>query len=73
VGAQEVRLGEVRWEEYIIEKKKTDALVVASNESGLEVNPDKTKYLVMSRDLELGQSHNTTFDNSSFEREKQLK
>jgi len=29
-------------------KKNTEALVIASKETGLEVNPDKTKYLVMS-------------------------
>jgi hypothetical protein len=28
-------------------KKNTEALVVASKETGLEVNVDKTKYLVM--------------------------
>jgi hypothetical protein len=32
------------------------ALVVASNESGLEVNANKTKYMVMSQDQ--GRSHN---------------
>ena len=30
-------------------KKNTEAVVVASKESGLEVNADKTKYIVMSR------------------------
>ena len=29
-------------------KKTTDTLVVASKETGLEVNADKTKYMVMS-------------------------
>jgi hypothetical protein len=37
-------------------KKNADALVVASKEIGLEVNGDKTKYIVMSRDLDAGQS-----------------
>jgi hypothetical protein len=32
------------------------------------VNADKTKYMVMSQDQNAGQSHNTNFDNSSFER-----
>jgi len=31
-------------------KKNTEALVVASKETGLEVNADKTKYMFMSRD-----------------------
>ena len=29
-------------------KKNTEALVIASEETGLEVNADKTKYMVMS-------------------------
>jgi hypothetical protein len=31
-------------------KRKTEALVVASKKSGLEVNADKTMYMVMSQD-----------------------
>jgi len=31
-------------------KEKAEALIVASKEIGLEVNADKTKYMVMSRD-----------------------
>jgi hypothetical protein len=31
-------------------KKKAEALAVANKETGLEVNADKTKYMVMSRD-----------------------
>jgi len=31
-------------------KKNTEAILVASKESGLEVTTDKTKYLVMSQD-----------------------
>jgi len=31
-------------------KKITEALVIASKENGVEVNADKTKYLVMFRD-----------------------
>jgi hypothetical protein len=39
-------------------KKNTEALVVASKDIGLEVNGEKTKYMVMSRDLVAGQNHN---------------
>jgi len=38
---------------------------VASKEIGLEVNADKTKYLVMSQDQIAGQSHNIKIGNSS--------
>ena len=34
--------------------KKTESLVVAIKEIGLEVNGDKTKYTVMSRDQNAG-------------------
>jgi hypothetical protein len=43
--------------------------VVASKEIGLEVNADKTKYMVMSRDHNAERSHNLKNDNNSFERE----
>jgi hypothetical protein len=36
-------------------------------EIGLEVNADKTKYMVMCRDYKAGRSHNMKIDNSSFE------
>ena len=48
-------------------KRNTGALVVASKEIGLEVNADKTKYMIMSRDQNAGRSHNIKIDNSSFE------
>jgi len=38
-------------------KKNAEALIVASKEIGLEVNADITKYMVMSRDQNAGQSH----------------
>jgi hypothetical protein len=46
-------------------KKNRDALLVYSKENGLEVNADKTKYMVMSRDQNAGRSHSTKIDNSS--------
>jgi hypothetical protein len=35
-------------------KKNTDALLDASKEVGLEVNPEKTKYVLMSRSQKIG-------------------
>ena len=54
-------------------KKNTHALVVSSKETGLEVNADNTKYMVMSQDQNTGQSHNMRTDNSSFERMEEFK
>jgi len=41
---------------------------VANKETGLEVNADKTKYMVMSRGQNAGGSHNIKINNSPFER-----
>jgi hypothetical protein len=49
-------------------KENTEALVVATKETGLEVNADKTKYIVMSRDRNAGRGHSVKTDNSSVER-----
>jgi hypothetical protein len=49
-------------------KKNAEALVIASNEIGLEVNADKNKYMVMSRNQNAGHNHNIKIDNKSFER-----
>ena len=57
------------WSVHTI-KKNTEVLVVGSKESGLEVNADKTKYMVMSRDQNAGRSHNIKIDNSSLKRWK---
>jgi hypothetical protein len=46
---------------------------VARKETGLEVSEDKTKYMVMSRDRNVGQSHSMKIDNSSFERVEQFR
>jgi len=43
-------------------KEKHRGLVVASKEIGLEVNADKTKYMVMPQDQNAGQSHNIKID-----------
>ena len=54
-------------------KEHAEALVVASKETGLEVNADKTKYMAMSQGQKAGQSHNIKNDNSSFERVEDFK
>jgi hypothetical protein len=54
-------------------KKNTEALVVASKEIGLDIEAEKTKYMVMSRDQNAGQNHSMKIDNKSFERVEQLK
>jgi len=48
-------------------KENAEVLVVDSKETGLEVNADKTKYMVISRDQNAGRSHNIQIDNNSFE------
>jgi hypothetical protein len=52
---------------------KNTALVVASKEIGPEVNAEKTKYMVMSRNQNAGQNHNIKIDNKSFERLEEFK
>jgi hypothetical protein len=48
-------------------RKNTDALLIASKEIGLEVNAEKTKYMVMSRDQNEGQNGYIQIGNKSFE------
>ena len=50
-----------------------EALVVDSKETGLEVNADRTNYMVMSGDQNAGRSQSMKTDNSSFERVEQFK
>ena len=38
-------------------KENAEALIVATKEIGLEVNADKSKYMVMSRDWNAGRGH----------------
>ena len=51
-------------------KENAEALVVATKEIGVEVNADKTKYMVMSGEQTAGLSHTMKVDNSSIERWK---
>jgi len=48
-------------------KANAEDLIVANKEMGLEVNADKTKYMVMSRDQNAGCGYSTKIDNRSFE------
>jgi hypothetical protein len=54
-------------------KKNAEDLVIASKEIGLEVNAEKTKYMVMSRNQNAGQNHNINIDNKSFGRVEEFK
>ena len=54
-------------------KKNTEALLVSSKVIGLEVNSDKSKYMVMSQNWNAEQSHDTEIDKSSFERAAEFK
>ena len=48
-------------------------MVLAGREIGLEVNADKTKYLVMSRDQNAGRSRSIKTDNRSLERVEEFR
>jgi hypothetical protein len=48
-------------------KENAEALVIATKEIGLEVNADKTKYMVVSRDWIAGRGHGVKIDNRSTE------
>ena len=54
-------------------KENAEALVFATKEIGLEVNADKTKYMLMSRDRNAGRGHSVKTDNSSFGKVEELK
>jgi hypothetical protein len=54
-------------------KKNRENLAVASRFIVLEVNAEKTKYVVASRDQNAGQSHNIKIYNKSLERAEQFK
>jgi hypothetical protein len=54
-------------------KKNAEDLVIAGKEIGLEVNAEKTKYMVLSGNQNEGQNRNIKIDNKSFERVKEFK
>jgi hypothetical protein len=47
--------------------KNTKALLDASKEVGLEVNQEKTKYMLMSRNQKMGQKYSIKIANRSLE------
>jgi hypothetical protein len=62
------------WEEaYILYRNNTKNLVVATKEIGLEVNIDKTKYMVMSRDRNAGRDDRVKINNTSIDRVDEFK
>ena len=54
-------------------KENAEFLVVANKQIGLEVNADKTKYMVMSGDQNAGRSDSIKCDNISSERVDEFK
>jgi hypothetical protein len=48
-------------------QKNTEALLDTSKEDGLKVNPEKTKYMLMSRCKKAGQKHSIKIANRSLE------
>jgi hypothetical protein len=54
-------------------KKNAEALVAATREIGLKISADKSKYVVMSRDLYAGRNHSVRMNNSAFERVEEFK
>jgi coproporphyrinogen III oxidase-like Fe-S oxidoreductase len=54
-------------------QKNTKALLDASKEVGLEVNPEKIKYMLMSHCQKAGQRHSIKIANRSFEEVTEFK
>ena len=54
-------------------KENADAFLLASEGIGLEINADKIRNMIMSRDQNSKQNHNMNIDNSSFEIVEELK
>jgi hypothetical protein len=57
----------------LIPLRKTGTLIDASKEVGLEVNPEKTKYMLLSRHQNAEQDHNIKIGDRSFENGAQFK
>jgi hypothetical protein len=56
-----------------ITKQNTETLTDSSKQVGLEANTEKTKYMLLSRHQNAGQTHNIKTANASFENVAQFK
>jgi hypothetical protein len=54
-------------------RKNAEDLAISTKETGLEVNAEETKYMVMSRNQNAEQNHNIKRDTESFERVEEFK
>jgi hypothetical protein len=54
-------------------KENAESLLMAIKDIVLEVNADKTTYMIMCRDQNIGRSHSMKNDNNSFERLEEFK
>jgi hypothetical protein len=54
-------------------KRNTETLIDASKEAGVEVNAEKTKYMLLSCHQNAGQNHDIKMPNRSFENLSQFK
>jgi hypothetical protein len=54
-------------------KENSETLLEASGDIGLEINAEKTKYMIMSRYPNLGQNQNIRIANESFEKVAKFK
>jgi hypothetical protein len=54
-------------------KKNAEDLLISSKEIGLEVNAEKIRYMVMSRNQNAEQNHKIKTDSKSFERVEEFK
>jgi hypothetical protein len=63
----------VQWRKHTRYKEKYRTLVVTRKGIGLEVNADKTKYMLMSPDQNAEKNHKIDIDDKSFEGVEQFK
>jgi hypothetical protein len=57
----------------VLGEKHTETLIDASKEVGLEINVEKTKYMLPSRQQNVGQNRDIEIANRSFENVSQFK